>query len=85
MIAEISHISGSGRNSVISIISEYKKCRTVSSPNKTRNKKCLFDNIDELDRNALRQKIHSFLLKNEIPTIDKILINLISFNTSTFL
>lgn len=26
-----------------------------------------------LDRNAVRQKIHSFWLNNEIPTIDKIL------------
>lgn len=73
MIAEILHISGIGRNSVISIISEYKKCGTVSSPNKTRNRKCLFDKIDELDRNALWQKIHYFWLKSEIPTIDKIL------------
>lgn len=69
MVAEISRVSGIGRTSVISIISEYKKCGTVSSPNKTRNKKCLFDNIDKLDRNAVRQKIHYFWLKNEIPII----------------
>jgi len=73
MIAEISHVLGIGCNSVIPIISVYKKCGTVSSFNKTRNIKCLFDNIDELDRNALWQKIHSFWLKREIPTIDKIL------------
>lgn len=41
MVSEISRVSGIGRNSVISIISEYRKCGTVSSPNKTRNKKCL--------------------------------------------
>lgn len=33
----------------------------------------MFGNIEELDRNAVRQKIHSFWLKNEQPTIDKIL------------
>ncbi|CAI6370564.1 unnamed protein product [Macrosiphum euphorbiae] len=73
MMVEISNITGIGRNSIVSIISEYKKTGTVTSPNKTRNKKCLFDRIDDLDRNALRQKVHSFWLRKEIPTIDKIL------------
>ncbi|KAE9544251.1 hypothetical protein AGLY_001430 [Aphis glycines] len=73
MMVEISNITGIGRNSIVSIISEYKKTGTVTSPNKTRNKKCLFDSIDDLDRNALRQKVHSFWLRKEIPTIDKIL------------
>lgn len=73
MMVEISNITGIGRNSIVSIISEYKKTGTVTSPNKTRNKKCLFDSIDNLDRNALRQKVYSFWLRKEIPTIDKIL------------
>ncbi|CAI6345238.1 unnamed protein product [Macrosiphum euphorbiae] len=34
---------------------------------------CLLDKIDDLDRNTLRQKVHSFWLKKELPTIDKIL------------
>lgn len=56
MMVEISNTTGIGRNSIFSIISEYKKTGTVTSP----NKKCLFDSIDDLDRNALRQKVHSF-------------------------
>jgi len=47
MITEITRVSGIGRTSVISIISKYKKYGIVSSPNKTRNKKCLFDNIND--------------------------------------
>lgn len=73
IIFEISNSTGIGRNSIVSIISEYKKTGTVTSPNKTRNKKCLFDYIDDLDRNALRQKVHSFWLRKDLPTIDKIL------------
>jgi len=73
MVHEISQTSGIGRNSVNSIVSEYKTTGTVTSPNKTRNKKCPFDKIDDLDRNALRQKVHYFWLRKELPTIDKIL------------
>ncbi|KAL4112125.1 hypothetical protein QTP88_015973 [Uroleucon formosanum] len=73
MMSKISETLGIGLNSVRKIISEYKSTETVASPTKTRNKKCLFDKIDDLDRNALRQKVHSFWLKKELPTIDKIL------------
>ncbi|KAL4085236.1 hypothetical protein QTP88_027095 [Uroleucon formosanum] len=73
MIAEMSKTLGIGLNSVRTTISEYKSTGTVKSPNKKRSKKCLFDKIDDLDRNALRQKVHSFWLRKELPTIDKIL------------
>lgn len=73
MIAEITQTSGIGHNSVCSIISEYRNTGTVTSPNKTRNKKCLFEKIDDLDRHAIRQKVHSFWLRKELPTVDKIL------------
>jgi len=65
LIANISHISDIGRNSVISIISKYNYTGAVRYPNNTRNKKCLFDKIDNFDRNALHQKIRSFWLRNE--------------------
>ncbi|KAL4101079.1 hypothetical protein QTP88_021099 [Uroleucon formosanum] len=73
MMAEMSKTLGIGLNSVRTTISEYKSTGTVKSPNKKRSKKCLFDKIDDLDRNALRQKVHSFWLRKELPTIDKIL------------
>jgi len=60
-------------NSVRNTVSEYKLTGTVSSPNKKRNMKCLFENIDDLDRNGLSQKVHSFWMKKELPTLDKIL------------
>lgn len=73
MITEISQTLGIGHNSVSAIISEYRNTGTVTSPNKSRNKKCLFENIDDLDRNALHQKVHCYWLRKELPTIDKIL------------
>lgn len=33
----------------------------------------MFSTIDDLDRNALRQKVHAFWLRKELPTVDKIL------------
>jgi len=73
MMAEISKTLGIGFNSVRSTISEYKRTGTVKSPNKKRSKMCLFDKIDDLDRYAFRQKVHSFWLRKKLPTIDKIL------------
>lgn len=73
MVHRIMNMSGIGSNSIYSIISEYKTNGSVTSPNKTRNKKCLFDKIEDLDCNALRQKVHYFWLRKELPTIDKIL------------
>jgi len=73
MISEISRVSGIGRRTVISTISEYKHEGTVTSPNTKRVRTTLFDKIDDLDRNGLRQKVHSFWLRRELPTIDKIL------------
>ena len=73
MISEISRVLGIGRRTVISTISEYKHEGMVISPNKKRARTTLFDKIDDLDRNGLRQKVHSFWLRRELPTIDKIL------------
>lgn len=74
MIQEISNFTGIGRRTVISTISQYKKNGTVSSPNRKRTRMSLFDKIDDLHRKGLRQKVHSFWLQREFPTIDKILI-----------
>ena len=56
MMADILETFGIGLNSVRKIISEYKSAGTVTSRNKKRSKKCLFDKIDDLDRNAFTSK-----------------------------
>lgn len=73
IIARIGEVTGIGRQSIIYTISEYKKTGKISSPIKTRKKKSLFDKIDDLDRNGLRQKVYSIWLRRELPTMDKIL------------
>lgn len=73
LMNEISRTLGIGYNSVCTTISQYITTGTVLSPNKKCSQNSLFDQIDDLDRNALRQKVHSFWLKKELPTIDKIL------------
>jgi len=73
MITNISQTTGIGSQTISRTIAEYKRTKTVSSPNKKRTKKSLFDKIDDLDRNALRQKVHAIWLRRQLPTIDKIL------------
>ncbi|XP_050066712.1 uncharacterized protein LOC126555847 [Aphis gossypii] len=73
MITSIARTTGIGSQTISRTIAEYKRTKTVSSPNKKRTKKSLFDKIDDLDRNALRQKVHAIWLRRQLPTIDKIL------------
>lgn len=73
MCVNLQKITGIGRITVERTISEYKKSNAVTFPNSKRCKKSLFDKIDDLDRNGLRQKINSIWLRRELPTIDKIL------------
>lgn len=44
----------------------------MKSPNKKKIRPTINDKIDNFDKNAIRQKIHGFWLKNEIPTFKKI-------------
>jgi hypothetical protein len=90
MIEEISKSCGIGRRTIITTLSEYKNRGTVTSPNK---KKCRLDvtkKVDDFDKNAIRQKVHSFWLNRNIPTLTKILTavnednSLPNFKRSTF-
>jgi len=74
MVANLSEVLGLGRETIRKTITEYRSTNTITSPNKRRIKSSIFDKVDDLDRKGLRQKIHSFWLRRELPTIDKILI-----------
>ncbi|XP_008181478.1 uncharacterized protein LOC103308943 [Acyrthosiphon pisum] len=56
IVNNLSEASGLGRETISKTIAEYKRTNTVTSPNKKRIKSSLFDKIDDLDRNGLRQK-----------------------------
>jgi hypothetical protein len=67
IVTNLSGVSGLGRETISKTIAEYRRTNTVISPNKKRIKASLFDKIDDLDRNGLRQKVHSFWLRRELP------------------
>ena len=64
---------GIGQRTISTTLSEYKNKGTVSSPNKKKVRLTITDKIDDFDKNAIRQKIHGFWVRREIPTLRKIL------------
>lgn len=75
MITRLSQSTGIGCQTIVRTIAEYKKTITVSSPNKRHFKTFLFrNNRDDLNRSQLRRKVHSVWLHRELPTFDKILL-----------
>lgn len=72
LMSSISADSGIGMRNVIQTISEYKNTGECKSPNKTKIRPTIIDKIDDFNKNAIRQKIHGFWFRNEIPTIKKI-------------
>ncbi|KAL4098421.1 hypothetical protein QTP88_023040 [Uroleucon formosanum] len=75
IVNRIRELTGLGKNTIQKTISEYKTTKTVSSPSRKRLKTSLFQKIDDLDRTGIRRKIHSVWLKREVPTIDRILLD----------
>ena len=69
----MSKATGIGNRTIKDTINEYRRISTVKSPNRKRVKISLFVKTDDLDRNGLRKKVHAIWLKDELPTIDKIL------------
>jgi len=64
---------GIGMSTIYQTILEYKRTKTISSPNKTKIFKSIKDKVDEFDKYAIRRKIHQFWFRRELPTLDKIL------------
>lgn len=68
----ISVESGIGYTTVCKTVRNYKTNKEVKSPNKRKIRPTINDKLDDFDKNAIRQKIHGFWHKNEIPTLKKI-------------
>lgn len=64
---------GIGQRTISTTIYEYENFKTVSSPNRKKNRDTIFTKIDEFDKNGIRRAVHSFWFENQIPTLDKIL------------
>ncbi|KAF2879983.1 hypothetical protein ILUMI_26186 [Ignelater luminosus] len=59
--------------SVFNIPREYKNSDTFSAPKTNKNRSNSISALDDFDGNAIRRKVHQFLFKNEMPSIDKVL------------
>lgn len=74
IIRSISKEIGIGLRTISTTLSEYNKKGTVTSPNKNKIRPTILEKVDEFSKNAIRQKIHGFWLRKEIPTFNKILV-----------
>lgn len=74
MILEISKLSGIGQRTIQTTLAEYKNKGTMSSPNKKKIRPTVLEKVSDFDKNAIRQKIHSFWFNREVPTIAKMLV-----------
>ncbi|CAI6369665.1 unnamed protein product [Macrosiphum euphorbiae] len=64
---------GIGIGTIYQTILEYKRSKTISSPNRTKKFINVKDKVDDFDKYAIRRKIHKFWCDREFPTLDKIL------------
>lgn len=56
------------------VVREYKATHSLQSPKKEKPRAKIVERLDEFDKNAIRRKVHQFYFRNELPTIDKVLI-----------
>lgn len=73
MLKSISKLSGMGTKTIAKTISEYKCSGTVSSLYRKRIKRSIFEKFNYSEKHKIRQIIHSFWFRRELPTLDKIL------------
>ena len=73
LLNKISTRSGIGIGTIKRTIREYKSTGTLSSPVNKKNRPTVVDKVDDFDKNAIRQKIHAFWFRREIPTLPKML------------
>lgn len=72
LMKQISDTLGIGLNTVQTTVSEYTQTKSVTSPNRKRNRAGICDKIDDFDKNAIRRKVHSFWYNKELPTLAKV-------------
>ncbi|XP_060868764.1 uncharacterized protein LOC132943720 [Metopolophium dirhodum] len=73
LMTRVSVACGIGILTVKNTISEYKRTGKVSSPMNKKKRPTIIDKVDDFDKNAIRQKIHAFWFRREIPTLTKMI------------
>ncbi|XP_076389738.1 uncharacterized protein LOC100877296 isoform X2 [Megachile rotundata] len=71
--AMVSKTSGIGVGTISAVLSEYRKTGKVSSPTVTRTKPGVFDKLNDQQKSKIRQHVHDFWHRKEVPTVKKML------------
>lgn len=64
---------GVAKSTVFRTIKEYRETGNIASPKKLGGRPGIVTRYNEEIKNSVRQIIHSFFYKNEMPTLNKIL------------
>lgn len=63
---------GISKNTVFDIVKEMEISASFTSPARKRNYQNTYNKLDEAQKSTIRRHVHSFFLKNELPTCTKI-------------
>lgn len=69
----VSRTSGIGVGTITAVLAEYRKTGKVSSPTVTRTKLGIFDKLKDEQKLKIREYVHGFWQKQEVPTVKKTL------------
>ncbi|XP_050500751.1 uncharacterized protein LOC126880746 [Diabrotica virgifera virgifera] len=73
MVAKIKQATGVANSTIYRTIKEYKQTGTVRCPKNIGGRPAVLSRYDEKVKTSVRQIVHSFFFKNEMPTLNKIL------------
>lgn len=76
LLQNISMNTGISVRTIFRVVNSYIQERNVTSPKRNRDRyhSTLFAQMDECQLNGIRRLVHSFFFKNEIPTVDKVML-----------
>ena len=66
---------GINRNTMYCVIKEMELYEVPISPPRKRNYRHTYNKLDEAQKSTIRRHVHSFFLRNELPTCSKIYVN----------
>lgn len=79
-----SEMTGVSLASVYRITKEYKETKEFQQPKKPGPQRSFIQKFDEFTFAAIRRKVHAFFYKNEIPTIEKVLLSPLDADSHDF-